>query len=732
MKNIVIFFFVLFAQLAFAQKFPVHYKIVQTNVNDDSSKQMTLYVSVHESRNANKQQQLELSLDGIEEIDLKDQSVNFSTFKTDKLSDELGISSNYRNFIISYINYPLNTKDNILVQDTAAFNQKLRKIIDEFNLVLTKDEVFLINNEYNNLFHNVYFNDFANVKPEQLKQSEFQLGNQIYKIKERNRRSWLVESTNSKDSLITSEIRFDPKSKYIIAKTLKIEGSSSSEGKTFNSRQITEVTRDEGAKVEKLDLQFSNMLLKGSYRSRYFKNNQDVDSVKFAQYISDYGKEFGSDPNYLKIILPTYQTMEDYDSYNQLLLQVPSKILANTYHLSNKVGIDELNMEDFLETTTLLSDDRLYDFLQSGLSQGIKSNTQNEMDRMDAIFTKLTDREKRFIRPMKVWATYKESSDNQAIQKGIDELFAMDDAEWKDGNAGRYIILLTQKQFTNGRTDLEDYKKLEKRLAVLAEDKAKDKGLINKAHLAFVNFSMFEALKNKDSELGWKYLKNAYDLSPKGNVDYEYQSYYDNFFTGSKKDYSEDYLAELSKRSGKDTVLKEYISEFTKAPAKSFAMLKQFYHENYDKAGFSSFLKADVFPKLENAPAFLLKDLAGKEVAPSHFAGKWTFIDFWGTWCGPCVAELPEFNSLYEKKYALMEDKLKILTISCYDREADLKNFISKNKYSFPVLISDGKVQSDYKIEGYPTKVLISPEGKMIPIAFDQDWKSLVEEFVSL
>src|SRR5690606_39336716 len=86
MKNIVIFFFVLFAQLAFAQKFPVQYKIVQTNVNDDSSTQMTLYVSVHETRNANKQKQLELSLDGIEEIDLKDQSVNFSTFKTDKLS----------------------------------------------------------------------------------------------------------------------------------------------------------------------------------------------------------------------------------------------------------------------------------------------------------------------------------------------------------------------------------------------------------------------------------------------------------------------------------------------------------------------------------------------------------------------------------------------------------------------------------------------------------------------
>ena len=137
-------------------------------------------------------------------------------------------------------------------------------------------------------------------------------------------------------------------------------------------------------------------------------------------------------------------------------------------------------------------------------------------------------------------------------------------------------------------------------------------------------------------------------------------------------------------------------------------------------------------PTLKDAPHFELVDLNNKKISLNDLKGKWNVVDFWGTWCGPCVAELPEFNSLYEKKYALMEDKLKILTISCYDQEADLKNFISKNKYSFPVLISDGKVQTDYKISGYPSKVLISPEGKMIPIEFGQDWKGLVEEFVSL
>lgn len=732
MKNIAIFFFVLFAQVAFAQKFPIHYKIVETNVSNDQSTQTTFYISVRESRNTEKQKQLELSLDGKEEIDLKDQSVNFSTLKTAELLDGLGSSPNFLGFVQSYINYPLTFENKVLVQDTAAFNQKLTNLKEEFNLTLLKDEIFLINNSYESLFNDVYFNDFAHVKPEQLKQSEFQLGAFTYKIKERNKKAWVVERTNSKDSLKTSEIRFDPKTKYIIAKNAKAAGTATIDGNTYKYSQLSVVNREEGTRVEKLDPQFSDMVLKGSYRSKHFRHNQEVDSVKFEQYISDYGKEFGSDPNYLKIILPTYQTRKDYLNYERVLMKTPSRILANTYHLINKVRIDSLAMEDFLETTALLTDDYLYDYLQSGLSQHVKTNNQSSMDRMDLIFTKLTDREKRFIGPMKVWSTYKGSSDNQAIQKGIDEMFALNDNEWKDGNVGRYIILLIQKQIVNGRTDTEEYKKLEKRLAVLAEDKIKDKRLINKAHLAFVNFSLFEAIKDKDPELGALYLKKAYDLSSKGNNEYEYQSFYDNVFTGAKKDYSEVYLAELGKRSGKDSVLKEYISEFAKSPAKSFSMLKQFYHGNYDKASFSSFLKSDVFPKLENAPAFLLKDLAGQEVAPSHFEGKWTFIDFWGTWCGPCVAELPEFNSLYEKKYALMEDKLKILTISCYDQEADLKNFISKNKYSFPVLISDGKVQTDYKITGYPSKVLISPEGKMIPIEFGQDWKSLVEEFVSL
>src|SRR5690606_29763250 len=107
MKNIAIFFFVLFGQLAFAQKYPIHYKIVETTVSNDQSTQTTFYISVRESSNTEKQKQLVLSLDGMEEIDLKDKSVNFSTLKTDDIINGLGSSSNFLGFVQSYLNYPL-------------------------------------------------------------------------------------------------------------------------------------------------------------------------------------------------------------------------------------------------------------------------------------------------------------------------------------------------------------------------------------------------------------------------------------------------------------------------------------------------------------------------------------------------------------------------------------------------------------------------------------------------
>ena len=730
-------FFLLFllalSKLGLAQNFPTHYKLIQKTNQNGALSEQTYYLSIHQTKEtSDKQRILELQIEGMEEVNLKDSTVSYSSMKTEDVDKYLNNSVNFLHLMRSYLPIPFTIQVDRIVIDSVRFQDRLAQLSDEFGLneFFSADNRSYFYNEYKNLLDELYFFDLSGLARKELKESVINKDGFTYEIKAQNKRQWTVQKSTDDSIKIFQLVQFDPKTKLMFSNQHTLEGTTEFEGKPFQYGFSKSLSSQKEGLIEKPSDHYVAMIIKGSYWSRYFRFNQEVDSLKLRQYISDYQEEFRSDINYLKNVLSAYQAMGDYETYYREIIKIPSKRLVNTAHLMNKVRNSELSIEDFLEGVALLSDEQLYDYLQSGLSQGIKSNSEESLVKMKAIFSNLSDREKRAIGPMLIWATYKDSKDNQNLQEGIDQLQKLSDSEWRQGNVGRYLMMLIQIQFANGRTDLNDYAKLQSRLKVLANDGERATKLINKAHLAHVNFLMFDAIKESSPEEAMSYIKQAYDLSAKSRKDYEYQSFYDKVFTGSKQDYTADYLAALGNQYGKDRVLQQYIDEFSNSPAKTYAMLKQFYHENYGQSGFAEFLKEEAFPQLQTAPAFLLKDLQGDDIAPSQFKGKWTFIDFWGTWCQPCVAELPEFNALYEEKLSSMTDKLMVLTISCYDQQSDVTAFMAKHNYKFPVLMSDGQVQRDYKVTGYPSKVLITPDGKLIPIEFGEDWKGLLEEFL--
>lgn len=90
--------------------------------------------------------------------------------------------------------------------------------------------------------------------------------------------------------------------------------------------------------------------------------------------------------------------------------------------------------------------------------------------------------------------------------------------------------------------------------------------------------------------------------------------------------------------------------------------------------------------------------------------GKFVIIDFWGTWCGPCVAGIPKMLAFRDKH----ADKLQILGIS-NDRSADVwKAFLIKNNMTWPNIqigTGDKDFVSKFNVQGFPTKILISPQG---------------------
>lgn len=106
---------------------------------------------------------------------------------------------------------------------------------------------------------------------------------------------------------------------------------------------------------------------------------------------------------------------------------------------------------------------------------------------------------------------------------------------------------------------------------------------------------------------------------------------------------------------------------------------------------------------------FTLEDLNGDKVSLSQLKGKKIFLNFWATWCPPCKGEMPDMEKLYQE---IKGSELVILAVNVGEEKETVEAFISKNNYSFPVLLdSSGDVSKLYHVSGIPTSYFIDTEG---------------------
>ena len=137
----------------------------------------------------------------------------------------------------------------------------------------------------------------------------------------------------------------------------------------------------------------------------------------------------------------------------------------------------------------------------------------------------------------------------------------------------------------------------------------------------------------------------------------------------------------------------------------------------------SNKLRLEVPKKPGSAPEFALKDLAGKQVVLKELRGKVVFLNFWATWCPPCIEEMPSMEKLHQE---LEKDGLVTLAVNFQESPERVKEFFTEHNLTFTVLLDgDGKVSELYQAWALPVSVIINKRGEIAARAMgSKDWYS--------
>lgn len=111
------------------------------------------------------------------------------------------------------------------------------------------------------------------------------------------------------------------------------------------------------------------------------------------------------------------------------------------------------------------------------------------------------------------------------------------------------------------------------------------------------------------------------------------------------------------------------------------------------------------------APAFTLKGFDGKPLSLEQFRGRVVLLDFWGTFCMPCVKALPELQALHAK----YESRgFAVIGVTVDENAAHVKKATARAKVTYPIVQAMPPVWSAYKINALPSLVLVGRDGKIV------------------
>ena len=115
------------------------------------------------------------------------------------------------------------------------------------------------------------------------------------------------------------------------------------------------------------------------------------------------------------------------------------------------------------------------------------------------------------------------------------------------------------------------------------------------------------------------------------------------------------------------------------------------------------------------ASNFLLKDMTGNKHQLSSYKGKWVLVNYWATWCPPCLEEVPDLVNLYDQRK--QKDLMVLGVVFDYKDVKEVNEYVDDMLMSYPIVLGDDSVTAQIgSAEVMPTTYIYNPQGVLVKI----------------